>query len=400
MNDYRHIPIEKIIENYKISKQPPILNYVLKKISGRFGLTQVLAYKRTLKRWGRGIKPYMPKKLPENSHLYDFHSHTSISDGAGTHQSILEILSKKQCLDGLVFSDHPWFIKNKFDSKRIDNPKVIDQSFKAQEIIEDFKKKGKLQEHFISFPGSCEFAVRLSEKYPNSEIELVTLGLPRTIINDLGGLKRIKNMYAPDFIEKIHDNNGIVILPHPFHFIRGYELLRMKLSKNSRPDGFESQNHAIGFLAEKRTEEFFDKLNMGFEIKFLAGLFGYFNWMASICSSANNYGKDFDFPVATSIAKIGSSDAHLENFVGASCSLVQKKLGNLEDLRNVLKNKETKPIMNPIWFKNTTQEVVLEELLNLYQKEIKGTVANLYNRHPFLFHLLKFLVIVLKEILE
>ena len=86
--------------------------------------------------------------------------------------------------------------------------------------------------------------------------------------------------------------------------------------------------------------------------------------------------------------------------MGASCTLVPKKLRNLEDLRNVLKKKETQPIMNPIWFKKTTREVVLQELLNFYSKEIKGTVANLYNKRPFFFHLLKFLVIVLKKILE
>ena len=243
------IPPKNLIKYRAISKQTPISNFFLNRFIKRFGFNQLGTYLRTRRKNRELTYPYMPRIISEEDYLYDFHIHTHWSDGKGSYKEILNrIFQKKHLNGGIAITDHPFKPGSNKYLRYIDN-KAIERTFKINSIISDFKKKGKLPEQFISFPGSCEFLTRLKESNP-IEIEIIALGVPKDFIKKNRGIRNItNNMYAVELIERIHDNNGLAILPHPFYYTKSSELLRQKLSRNSRPDAFEGINYSVGFLS-------------------------------------------------------------------------------------------------------------------------------------------------------
>jgi len=363
-----------------IKKQTFLSNLILGRLK-KYGLHQMASFHYTRKLFGDIVYPYMPKRIQENNYLYDFHAHSVNSDGRGTFKEILEEISLKKHLNGLAITDHPWHL-GADGKKRIPDEKVILRSFKFHELSEDFKKKGKLPESFITFPGSCEFFMYLGEDFPGSVIELIAIGLPRDFIKNIKDLKRITNGYALEFIERVHDNNGLVIVPHPFYFVRSYELFRSEKSINSLPDAIESINYSTGFLADKGYSELFYKLPFGKEVEYIGLNFGYFNWMATIITQKNRYGKDFNaFPLAREIASLGSSDAHFKSMLGAACTMTKEPITSFEDLRQLFKKKETYPMYNLLWKENTNKYTVFKEIWESYG----GTINKGLKERPLLF---------------
>jgi hypothetical protein len=352
-----------------IRKQSFLSNLILGRLK-RFGLHKMTSYHLTRKRLGNAVYPYMPENLPDDVYLYDFHSHSANSDGKGTFEEVLTEISQKKHLNGLALTDHPWHLGADKET-RIPDEKVISRSFKFHKVAEDYKKKGKLPENFITFPGSCEFFMKFSEKFPSSEIELLAIGLSEDFLKDVKDLNKIASGYAAEFIERVHDNNGLVIVPHPFYFVRSYELFRSKNSRNSRPDAIESINYMIGFLADKGYQDFFNKLPFSDEVRYIGTNFGYFNWIATIITQENNFGKNFNsFPLARQVAAVGSSDAHFKSMLGAASTLLKEPITSFEDLRKVFKQKKTFPMYNPIWGENTNKYSVYKEMWQTYGDRI------------------------------
>ena len=330
------------------------------------------SFHMTRKKIGNAVFPYMPEHLPNDAYLYDFHSHTANSDGRGSFEDILMEISQKHHLNGLALTDHPWHL-GKDMKTRIPDEKVIPRSFQFHKLAEEFKKKGKLPQNFTTFPGSCEFFMKLGEKFPGSEIELIAIGLPEDFLKDVNDLKKLTSGYAPEFIEKVHDNNGLVIVPHPFYFVRSYELFNSNSSRNSQPDAIESINYTIGFLADDGFYDLWKKLPFSDEVRYIGFNFGYFNWIATIITQENNFGKDFNsYPLARKVATLGSSDAHFKSMLGAACTLVREPITSIEDLRRVFKQKKTMPIYNPIWKENTNKFTVFKEVWNTYGDKINN----------------------------
>ncbi|MHA1147557.1 MAG: PHP domain-containing protein [Promethearchaeota archaeon] len=364
------------INKISIYKQSFLENFLFKKFLNKFGLSQLGTYYRTLKRDSQVIYPYMPEKFPEDAYLYDFHCHSYYSDGKGDFRHILNQIRQKKHLNGLAFTDHPWYIDN--NRKRILNSKVIKRSYKAASLVESLIKLGKLPKDFVTFPGSCEFFMHLNEEAKSPDIELIALGLSIDFISKLGGLKKITRMNALEFIERVHEDNGLIILPHPFYFNYGHKLLKSKeLTINSTPDAFESLNYTIGFLFDKIYHPLFNRNPVFYgELVFLSQLFGYFNWMARIISQRNNYGKNFDYPTARKIAAVGSSDAHFLTMVGAGCTMTESTIESIEDLRNIFKKKKTIPMINKQWSDNTLLLDVSNEIFGVYGHKINEFIHN------------------------
>ena len=374
------IPAHNLVK-YPIIKQSPLSNIIYGKILKKYGLLQLGSYYKNKKKNPKIVFPYMPKNISEHTYLYDFHTHTQYSDGKGNFKEILMQISKKKHLNGIAITDHPWKPRTNVNIRFMEK-KVISRSFEFDSLVDDFKKKGRLPDNFVSFPGSCEFITRLNEDNPNSEIELIALGISKNFLKANGGLKRITNGYATELIEKIHDDNGLVIIPHPFFSTRAHELLRFKLSKNSRPDAVESINYSIGFLSDEVYHEFFEILPFSAQLKKISKIFGYFNWMATIISQENKFGKHFNYPIAKTAASIGSTDAHFLSMVGAGCTVIKSPITSMEDLRKVFLEKNTTPAYNPLWGLNTKKRDVFREVLEKYGGMINDRISHV-RRQPF-----------------
>jgi len=387
------IPPYNLIK-YPILKQTPIFNLLFDKLLKKYGLSQIVTYKKNRKRNPRATFPYMPS-LPEASndiYLYDFHSHTSFSDGQGTHEEILMDISQKKHLTGIAFTDHPWH-KYKEKEIRIPNNKAIIQSYKGHEVALELKKKGKLPEEFVTFPGSCEFFVKIDENSKEADIELIALGVPIDFIEKNGGLFRLTHRSAAEFIEIVHDNNGLVIVPHPFYFNQSFLLLKSrKGSRNSSPDAMEAINYTIGLLSNDFYHEFLEQFSYSRELKLIGEKLGYLNWMATIVSQKNDYGKYFDYPVAREIAPVGSSDAHFRSMVGAACTVLKEPIDSIEDLRYVFKKRATLPVFNSLWDKNADKTEVYKEIWEGYGDTINDGIKKIKASSHFKLILTKILI--------
>ena len=362
------IPPHNVVK-IPIRKQNLFSKLILGRLK-KFGLQEMTSFHLTRKRIGDAVFPYMPRHLPEDLFSYDFHSHSKNSDGTGTFEEILMEVSQKKHLSGMALTDHPWHL-GKDKVTRILDEKVILRSFKFHRAAQDLIQKGKLPEHFITFPGSCEFFMKLGEKFPVSEIELIAIGLTEDFLKDVNDLKKLTSGYAPEFIERVHENNGLVIVPHPFYFVRSYELFRSNLSKECQPDGIECINYTVGFLADKGYYDLWRKLPFSDELQYIGLNFGYFNWMATLITQPNDFGKNFNsFPLAKEVARLGSSDAHFKTMLGAACTVVKEPITSLEDLRKVLKEKKTLPIYNPKWKDITNKFSVFKEIWEVYGDKI------------------------------
>ncbi len=307
----------------------------------------------------------MPSQVPPGSALYDFHFHSYYSDGRGTFRDILDEIRKKKHLNGLTITDHP-FQLGKDLSDKIPSEKVILHSYQFKELVDEYKKEGLLSEDFNAFPGSCEFYTKLKEA-SDTEVELIALGLPKDFVERNGGIKRLTDFCtAPELIEKVHENNGLVIVPHPFFFTKAHELFRFKLSRNTRPDALEAINYTTGFINDKAYQNFLEQLPFSDETISIAHNFGYFNWMATIISQCNNYGKYFDYPIAREIATVGSSDAHFIQMIGAAATLFKEPIRSIDDLRKAFEKKQTQPIYNPLWCRTTKRFDVYKEIWDTY----------------------------------
>ncbi|MHA1147558.1 MAG: PHP-associated domain-containing protein [Promethearchaeota archaeon] len=354
----------------RIPKQSNLADLFFGRLLKRFGITQILTYHKIRKRNPKMVYPYMPKKFPEDAYLYDFHFHSYYSDGRGSFRDILNEISLKKHLNGLTITDHPYHLGKDLNDK-IPSERVIKQSFQFQKLIENYKRKGKLTLDFISFPGSCEFFCKLND-HSDAEIELILLGVSKDFVQRNGGVKKLTNLcHAVELIEKVHDDNGLVIVPHPFFFTSAHKLLRYKLSRYSRPDAVEAINYTTGFISDKAYYPFLEQLPFSDQTKTIAHNFGYFNWMTTIVTQKNNYGKYFDYPLARKIGAVGSSDAHFFTMIGAASTLIKEQIHSIEDLRRVFHKKQTQPIYNPLWSINTEKKDVYKEIWDAY-----GTYVN------------------------
>ncbi|MBD3256084.1 MAG: hypothetical protein GF383_13390, partial [Candidatus Lokiarchaeota archaeon] len=335
------------LPDFTIPCQNKIIELISKKFLKFYGLSHFVSYIKSFNS-NKNFKifPYMPKDLSTNSYLYDLHSHSEYSDGIGNFKEILTQVSKKKHLNGLAITDHPYKPQSNGSIRYIEE-RVVERSFKFQKMLNRSKLKGKLPEDFISFPGSCEFLTRLSEDYPNLEIELIGLGLSRQFIQNNRGIKKITRGTAIELIEKIHDDNGLVILPHPFFFMASSQLLNKKLSRYSRPDAIETLNYSTGFLSDDAYFDFFKHFPQPEKVRVLSKIFGYFNWIASLTALPKEISGMREYPLTEKIALVGNSDAHIPSMIGSACSLIKERINNLEDLRKQFKNNDTIPIYNP-----------------------------------------------------
>lgn len=371
IGSFTSLPPEKIVR-YSLPRFPFIdkfFSLFLKK----YGFTQLGSFFRVLKRQPELVYPYMNKSSQEKTYRHDFHSHTHYSDGKGDFKHNLYQMVRKKHLDGIAFTDHPWHLDE--NENRILDDKVIHRSYDAVKRVEMLKKNGKLPEHFITFPGSCEFFVQ-SDIYSEKTIEMIALGLPRDFIEDNGGLTKIIAMKPDEFVERVHDCNGITILPHPFYFTSAHLLLKRKdLTRNSTPDAFEGINYTIGFLFDKNYEPLFEKVrNLSDELKLLSKFFGYGNWMSRLISERNNLGKSFDYPVAQKIASVGSSDAHFSEMIGGGCTIFKQPIETFEDLRLAIKKRKSIPTLNHKWSENSQQIDVYGEILDKYRPKLNKMI--------------------------
>jgi len=371
------IPPHNLTKYRYIIKQTPISDLVFEILFKRYGLYQIGTYLRTWKRNPTITYPYMPSDISKDIYLYDFHAHSMWSDGVGTYENILNEIRQKQHLHGMAITEHP-FKPNVLKKVRYIDEKQIYRSYKLNAIAMDFKTQGKLPKEFVTFPGSCELLTML-ENDSRYDAEIIALGVSKDFIERCGGVKTIKsNTTAVELIEKIHDDNGLAVLPHPFFYTRSNALLRRKLTKNSRPDAFEGLNYSVGFMADENFQEFFQKLPFTPQLKTLSANFGYFNWMSTIVSQENKAGKRFNYPLARELASIGVSDAHIPSMIGAACTAIKNKpITSLEDLRTVFSKKETIPIYNPIWSKKTDKHVMFREMLEGYKDRIDSSVSTI-----------------------
>ncbi|MHA1846621.1 MAG: PHP-associated domain-containing protein [Promethearchaeota archaeon] len=352
----------------------------------KIGLDAIVEYFIRYARDSIELKPWLPSKLPENSFLVDFHSHTSLSDGEGTFESILSRIGKSRVLNGIAFTNHPWYPDKQDITKRIVNEKVVRQSFKARAVVEKMKKKKQLPENFITFEGSAEFAARGTTEFPNKGIEVIGIGLPKTFIEDNGGLNVIRNMLGEDLVDKIHENGGLAILPHPFYFVPSG--LSRALWRSV--DAVESFNHTTHVFMEPVIREFVNRA--GVEIPLIDSffsvqlLFGYFSWRNRI--ELARYPRP----------EVGSSDAHVEPFVGAGCTLFKEPVNDLEGLRQMLKKNGGIGVLNPLWDKQANLDEIIERIWAHWGKEIVDLIVKISSERRYLIPLVKILSFIFGKI--
>jgi len=385
------IPPKNLVKYRALIKQTPISNFFFGKIIKKFGLNQLGTYLKTRKKNPTITFPYMPNVILNDAYLYDFHVHSTYSDGTGSYKDILMEVCNKKHINGIAITDHP-FRRESTRFVRYVDEKAIKRSFKLNSFVQDFKNKGKFPENFITFPGSCEFLAKLDDNN-HAEVEIIALGVSENFVEKNGGIKQITRGYALELIEKIHDDNGIAIIPHPFYATRAHELLKLnKLSKYSQPDAYEGLNYSIGFLYDTAFYDFFEELAYSHQLKTISILFGYFNWISQIIGQNNTFGKHFNYPLARKISSIGCSDAHPVCMVGAACTLFREPIESLEDLRKKLYKKQSIPLFNPLWSQRTNKKRVYDEIWKGYGEFIEKGISRIKNQ-PF-FKLIYYKILI------
>ncbi|MFX0098359.1 MAG: PHP-associated domain-containing protein [Candidatus Hodarchaeota archaeon] len=331
------------------------------------------------------LRPWKPREIPEGACLLDFHCHTSLSDGEGTFESILARLSRSKALDGIAFTNHPWY-HGPDGKERIRNDKVVKQSYDAFEIVEKMKKKGQLPGHFLTFPGSAEFAPKGTYEFPKKGVELIGIGLPKTFVEDNDGMQKLRNLFAEELTEKIQDAGGLAILPHPFYFEPGG--LSRTLWK--KVDAVEAINQTTQVFVEPIIREFAKKSKIDIplvqNVFAVQTLFGYFGWRNRI--ELRKYPRPM----------VGSSDAHIEPFVGSACTMFDEPIDDLESLRYALKREKGKPIMNPRWEDHNDLDDIIDSVWHHWGREIIQGITNIHQKRRGLVPVLKILTGLLRII--
>jgi predicted metal-dependent phosphoesterase TrpH len=313
----------------------------------------------------------------------DCHCHTALSDGEGNFESVLARVGKDHILDGLLFTNHVWTLGA--DGKtRIPNERVVHQSFDAVEIVEKFKKKGILPDHFVTFPGSAEFVCRGTERFPTKGVELIGAGLPRTFIEDHGGLSHIRKMLAEDVTEMIQDDGGIAILVHPFYFQNAYS---DRLWRSV--DAVEMVNQTTHMFVEPATRGFVRMVKgdvpLVDEAFRVQPLFGYFGWRAR--AELERHPRP----------AVGSSDAHVEVFAGAGCTWCKEPVTSVEDFRQLLRARKTEGILNPRWDAAADVGRIIDAIWHHWGKKIVQTMYSLNRERRAVIPVLKLATQFLKE---
>ena len=104
---------------------------------------------------------------------------------------------------------------------------------------------------------------------------------------------------------------------------------------------------------------------------------GYLNWMATIISQENDYGRHFDYPIAREIAPVGSSDAHFKSMVGAACTVLKDPVNSFEDLRQVFKKRATLPVFNSLWDIQADKTEIYKEIWEGYGDTINNGIKRI-----------------------
>jgi hypothetical protein len=360
------------------------LDAILGKALVKIGLDKIATYfARYSKDWPN-LKPWLPGNVGKDEFLMDCHCHTSLSDGEGDFESVLARVGKDRILDGLLFTNHVWSLGA--DGKtRIPNEKVLHQSYDAMEVVDRLKRKGTLPSHFVSFPGTAEFVARGTERFPTKGVELIGTGLPRTFIEDHGGLSRIRKMLAEDIADGIHDDGGIAILVHPFYFENAYS---ERLWRSV--DAVEMVNQTTHMFVEPAARGFVRKakgevplVDEAFRIQ---PLFGYFAWRARVELEKHPR------PV------VGSSDAHVEVFAGAGCTWCKEPVTSVEDFRTLLRARKTEGILNPRWDAAADIGHIIDAIWHHWGKKIVQTMHFINTKYRAAIPVLKLATSFLKDI--
>jgi hypothetical protein len=351
------------------------IDFLLGHALAKFGFDMLAEYFARLSHDDPAIKPWMPAPLARDAFLIDCHSHTSFSDGEGTFESVLHRIGKGNIVDGILFSNHVWSLGS--DGKtRIPNEKVLHQTYDAMDVIARLKQKHVLPEHFISFPGTAEFVARGTERFPKSGIELIGTGLSRSFIEDRGGLARLRKLPAEDIVDAIHEDGGIAILVHPFYFQNSSSprLWRMV-------DAIEMVNQTTHVFVESRIRDFVNRypgdVPLVREAFNLQGLFGYFAWRARVELESSPR------------PEVGASDAHVECFAGAGCTMMKEPVQNLEEFRDALRRGKTRGILNPRWEAQADVESIIDAIWRHWGKKIVKTMFSLNTERRGVIPILK-----------
>ncbi|MBN2151943.1 MAG: hypothetical protein JW839_10880 [Candidatus Lokiarchaeota archaeon] len=350
----------------------------------KLGLDKIATYfARYSKDWPN-LKPWLPETIGKGAFLMDCHCHTSLSDGEGDYESILARIGNGRVLDGLLFTDHVWSLAAD-GMTRIPNEKVLHQSYGAMEAVDRLKRKGILPAHFVSFPGSAEFVSRGTERFPTKGVELIGAGLPRTFIEDHGGLSRIRRMLAEDIVDLFHDAGGIAILVHPFYFENAYSERLW-----NAVDAVEMVNQTTHMFVEPATRGFVRKVRgdvpLVDEAFRIQPLFGYFAWRARVELERHPR------PV------VGSSDAHVDVFAGTGCTWCKGPIESLEDFRGLLKRRKTEGILNPRWDAAADIDEIIDAIWHHWGKKIVQTMHHINTKYRAAIPLLKLATVFLKDI--
>lgn len=366
------------------------MDWSLRPLARRVGLDAVARYLANCALGHPSVRPFLPARLAPGTHLYDLHCHTRVSDGAADAGEILRQVGARRLVDGLAITDHPWTLAA--DGKtRVPNPRVLHHSYAVAERVERLKVKGHLPASFVTFPGSVEWAVPLRGagtarggrgKHARrarraGSTEIVTLGLPRTFVEDHGGLARIRGWSAVELVDRVHADGGLAILAHPFYFVAGgsdLALLRVV-------DAVEVLNHTTGIWFDRVLVPLFATLPGGPVLARLQVFFGYFNWRACLLGWQWRDRK----------ALAGVSDAHIPGHAGAACTACPAPLDPgdpVEALRRAFRRRETRGLLNPRWEAQANPAEIFPQIRAKWGAEVTGVVARTLRTHPWLLPVL------------
>ena len=333
---------------------------------GKYGLDRVAEYCRRYARNDVDLKPWMPHTMSESAFLVDLHAHTALSDGEGTHESILRRVGSTGVLDAIAFTDHPWWLGS--DGKtRVPNEKVIHHSWAAASVARDMQRSGRLPASFVVIPGNCEFAPPGTHAHPRRGIELIGAGLPATFIEDNGGLRRVNQLLAEDLVDAIKAAGGIAILPHPFYFQNAGDAGIWR-----QVDVVESFNQTVHFMVEPvaRQAAITYRIPLIDAFAFVAMLFGYFSWRNRIQLAKNPR------------PEVGSSDCHIEQFAGAGCTMLDGGHVSVDDVLSTIARGRGRAALNPRWERHADRQEVIDAIWSHWGGELERALRVIARKGP------------------
>ena len=204
----------------------------------------------------------------------------------------------------------------------------FDSILKPEKLVKVAKRNG-LCGLAITDHGTIQGGLS-AQSYSTNDFIIITGAEIRTDAGDIIGLflnQEIRSIELESVIDEIHDQDGLVVLPHPF---RGHDLNKFDIKVLSELDAIEGYNGRTAMKGNILAHEFAE---------------------------------------TTGLPVVAGSDAHFAGEIGFARTIISHSIYSDEDVRNAILDNETKVVGTraPIYFQGASRVISNIKTGNLHK---------------------------------